>query len=75
MNAFHVLGGLLALWAVLVTALGVMREGFPNSKTGERIVVAISVILAVAAISSAIITSSTEGEKDKGGDTASLPVR
>ncbi len=75
MNAFHVIGGLLALWAVLVTVLGVTREGFPTTRTGERVVVAISVLLALAAISSAIITSSTKGEKKKGGDTASLTLR
>lgn len=75
MNAFHVIGGLLALWAVLVTFLGLTREGFPASKASERIVTAISVVLALAAISSAIITSAAEGEKEPGGETASLTAR
>ncbi|MGI8749329.1 MAG: hypothetical protein ACR2J6_02060 [Thermoleophilaceae bacterium] len=75
MNAFHVIGGMLALWAVLVTVLGITREGFPASETGERIVTVVSVLLALAAISSAVITSATEGDEKKGGDTASLTVR
>lgn len=75
MNAFHVIGGALALWAVLVTALGLTREGFPASKRSERLVAAISVLLALAAISSAVITSATEGEEKRGGDTASLTTR
>ena len=75
MNAFHVIGGALALWAVLVTVLGITREGFPASKTSERVVTAISVVLALAAITSAVVTSAAEGEKKKGGDTASLTVR
>lgn len=75
MNAFHVIGGCLALWAVLVTVLGIVSEGFPAKATTERVVIAISVILAVAAISSAIITASSEGDKKHGGDTtAVLPV-
>jgi hypothetical protein len=74
-NAFHVIGGCLALWAVVLTVLGIVKEGFPAKATTERVVIAVSVILALAAISSAIITSSTEGDKKHGGDTtALLPV-
>lgn len=75
MNAFHVLGGALALWAVLVTVLGLTRESFPATKVSERIVTVISVLLTLAAISSALITSAIEGEEEKGGHTASLTVR
>jgi hypothetical protein len=72
MNAFHVIGGALAVWAVLVTFLGVTREGFPATKTSERIVTAISVVLALGAISAAVITSASEGDEENGGDTAAL---
>ncbi len=72
-NAFHVLGGLLAIWALLVSFLGVTRENFPATKTSERIVAAISVGLVVAAISAAVITSANEDEEEEeGGEHAAL---
>ena len=60
MNAFHILGGVLALWALLVSFLGITRENFPTSKAGERVVAAISVVLVAGAISSAVITAANE---------------
>ncbi len=73
MNAFHVLGGLLAVWALVVSFLGVTREGFPGSKGSERVVSAISVVLVVMAIGAAIITSAAEEEEEsEGGEEAAL---
>ena len=73
MNAFHVLGGVLAIWALLVSFLGVTRENFPASKGAERIVTVISVVLVLAAISAAVITSATEDEEEEeGGEQAAL---
>jgi len=73
MNAFHVLGSLLAIWALVVSFLGVTREGFPGSQSSERLVGAISVVLVLAAISAAIITSATEEEEEsEGGEEAAL---
>jgi hypothetical protein len=73
-NAFHVIGGILALWAVLVTFLGLTREGFPNGKPQERLVTAISIILVAGAIGSAIYTSATEEEEEEQheGEAAAL---
>ena len=68
MNAFHVLGGLLALWAVVLSFLGITREHFPGSRSSERLVALISVVLVVAAISSALITSATEEEEEHEGE-------
>jgi uncharacterized cupredoxin-like copper-binding protein len=53
---------LLALWAVVVAVLGITREGFP-SRSQAPLVGAISVVLAVGAISSAILTSALEEEE------------
>ena len=78
MTAFYVCGGVLALWAVLLSAMGIMREGFPNSKGSERLVGAISVLLTAAAILSGIIGSALhEKHEDEGHETeaASLPAR
>ena len=64
MNAFHVVGGLLALWALIVSFLGVTREGFPNTDGAERIVMLISIVLVLGAIGTAVYTGATEGGKE-----------
>jgi len=67
-NAFHVCGALCAAWALLVSFLGITRENFPGSDARFRVVAAVSVILAIAAIGSAIYTGATEdGEEEEGG--------
>ncbi len=54
-TAFYVAGGVLVLWAVLVSLLGVARD-FPNSKATRSVVVAVSVLLVAGAIGSAAVT-------------------
>ena len=66
-NAFHVLGGVLALWAVVLAAMGVRHAGFPGSLRGERAVGAISTLLVIAAISAGIITSAMEEPEREAG--------
>jgi hypothetical protein len=76
-NAFHVLGGMFAAWALLVSFLGVTRENWPTSKGAERAVMLISLTLFVCAVGSAILTAISEhkGEDHKGGEHAlTLPV-
>jgi hypothetical protein len=68
MNAFHVIGGLTAIWAVAVAIVGIRNEDFPGG--AEKIVGAISVLLVVSAISAAIITAATEDEEHGGGEDA-----
>ena len=63
MNAFHVSGIILALWALLVTFIGVTREGFPATAGAARAVGAISIVLTIAAIGSGIYSSTTEEEE------------
>jgi plastocyanin len=72
-TAFHVVGGLLALWAVLLAVLGTMRPDFPGKGGGEKAVIAISVILVIGAIGTAIGTSGEE--KPKGSENASAPTK
>ena len=69
-NAFHVLGGLLAVWALVVSFLGVTRENFPATKQAERLVALISITLVVAAIGAAVITSAMEDEEEEGEEAA-----
>ena len=55
---FYVCGLLLAAWAVVVSAIGIRaHETFPSSKGQARGVMAISAVLVVLAMASAIITS------------------
>ena len=72
MNAFHVLGGLFALWALIVSALGITRHDFPRGSGGEKLVAAISILLALGAIASAVLTGATEGEEEPEGGAAGV---
>jgi plastocyanin len=68
-NAFHVIGSLFAVWAVILAAVGITREDFPRGGRQALAVGSVSVLLAVSAIGSAIITSALEeeGEEEETG--------
>ena len=74
MNAFHVCGILLAVWAVIAGVLGITRENFPGNAGAERIVGLISVLLVAAAIGTALYTAAAEkeDEHEKGERTSFL---
>jgi hypothetical protein len=71
-EGFYVAGGVLAVWAVVLTAIGVRREDFPATPGATRLVGAISVVLVVAAIGLAIYLSATEEEEPGGEEHAAL---
>jgi hypothetical protein len=72
-EGFYIAGGVLAAWALIVTAIGVTREDFPRTPGATRIVGAISVVLVVSAIGLAIYLSATEEEEEpSGGESAGL---
>jgi hypothetical protein len=75
-NVFHVAGILLAAWAVVLTAIGIMSHGFPSSKGQERATIAVSVLLVIGAIAAAIYTGATE-EHEEGheGEPAAFVLR
>jgi len=56
-TAFYIAAGLLAGWAVLIGALGVTRETFPQSASVARVVMLISGLLMLATMASAALTS------------------
>jgi hypothetical protein len=57
-TAFYTLGSVLAVYAVVVSAIGITRHAtFPPSKGAERAVMALSLVLVVATMASAILTS------------------
>jgi plastocyanin len=56
--AFYIAGGALAVWAVVVSVgLGLRMPDFPRNVGGERAVIAITVVLVLGAMSSAVLTS------------------
>jgi plastocyanin len=56
---FYIAGGLLVVWALtLSVGIGMRKPDFPGSAAGQRGVVAVSAVLVLAAVSTAVLTSS-----------------
>lgn len=54
---FYIFGGLLAAWALVVSAIGIRaHDTFPPSRSAARGVIAISVVLILCAMGSAVLT-------------------
>jgi plastocyanin len=57
---YYIAGGLLVAWALIVSlALGLRRPDFPGNLAGQRAVIAITAVLVLATVSTAVITSGT----------------
>lgn len=54
---FYLGGGVLAVWAVFLGAVGLRGEAFPGNQAGARAVMGVSVVLVAVAIATALITS------------------
>ena len=67
-TAFHILGAILALWAVVLTVIGVRSHDFPGKGPGTTIVIAFSALLVVGTIAAAIGTAeeAPKGEEEAG---------
>ena len=55
---FYVMGGILAGWAVVLSAIGLSQADFPGSTSRARAVMAISAVLVLGTVTSAVATSS-----------------
>jgi hypothetical protein len=53
---FYIAGGVLALWAVVLAAIGLSRPRFPANESGQRGVITISLLLVIVAIAAAVLT-------------------
>ena len=53
---FYVLGSAAAVWAIVLFAIGMRSPAFPGSPGAQRGVIAISVVLVLGAMASAVIT-------------------
>jgi plastocyanin len=56
---FYIAGGLLVVWALTLSlGLGMRKPDFPGSLAGQRGVIAVTAVLVLAAVSTAVLTSS-----------------
>lgn len=54
---FYIVGGALAAWAVVLSAIGLTRPQFPGSTAAARGVMAFSAVLVAGAMVAAVATS------------------
>jgi hypothetical protein len=54
---YYVAGAVLACWAVLVSFVGLRSADFPGTARAARGVMAVSAVLALAAMTTAVITA------------------
>jgi plastocyanin len=72
---FYAAGGVLVAWALLVAlGIGLRRSDFPATLTQQRVVMAISVVLVLGAVSTAVITSGGE-TKSSAAEPGAQPSR
>jgi hypothetical protein len=72
-NAYHFCGIAFAAWAVIVSFVGITREDFPSSASAARAVGAVSVLLAIATVGTAVYTAATaEHGGAEGGEEHAL---
>ena len=55
-TAFYIMGSVLAIYAVILGAIGITQPAFPYGARGARVVMGVSALLMVATIASAILT-------------------
>ena len=53
---FYIFGGLLAVWAVVLSGIGMSQASFPATVTAKRGVIALTALLMVGAMATAVIT-------------------
>jgi hypothetical protein len=54
---FFIIGGALAVYAVVLATIGIQRPSFPGGASGQRGVIVLTLVLVVLAIGAAILTS------------------
>lgn len=55
-TAFYICGGLLTLWAVVLSGIGMSSASFPATVAAKRGVIALTSVLMVGAMATAVIT-------------------
>jgi uncharacterized cupredoxin-like copper-binding protein len=70
MTAYFVLGSITVAWALLLAALGLMRENFPPSGSGLRAIVGITIVLVVGTIAALMATTEKEHPREEAAEHA-----
>jgi plastocyanin len=63
--AYYVLGIAFVVWALVMTALGLTREGFPPSPSSGRAMIALSATIAVGALVALLLTTDREHPREE----------
>ncbi|HET6510452.1 MAG TPA: hypothetical protein VFG42_26895 [Baekduia sp.] len=56
-TAFYIFGGLLAVWAVVLSGIGMSSATFPATAMARRGVIGLTMVLVAAAMATAVITA------------------
>jgi hypothetical protein len=75
MDAYYVIGSVLAACALLVSLIGVVRKDFPKSGRGEIAVAAVFGVLVLATVSAAIVGALENQEHDEDPDHGAVPAQ
>jgi plastocyanin len=67
---FYLAGGLLAGWAVVLSATGLTHPDFPETAARARLVMLTSALLVIATISAAVLTAGEEQPSEAAGGAA-----
>jgi uncharacterized cupredoxin-like copper-binding protein len=61
---YYIAGGLLVVWAMILSmGIGTRNPSFPNTLSGQRLVIAISAVLVLVTVSMAVVTSGGSSAK------------
>ncbi len=72
---FYIAGGLLVLWALVISmAVGMRKGSFPESDTQQRVVMGISAVLVLATLVAAVATSSSPAKETASAATETTPA-
>jgi hypothetical protein len=56
-TAFYIFGGLLAVWAVVLSGIGMSSASFPGTVNAKRGVIGLTALFVAAAMATAVITA------------------
>jgi hypothetical protein len=73
-EGFYFAGGLLAVWALVVSFLGIVRDDFPRTTGAARLVSAVSIVLVLGAIGTAIYFSATQDHGPSDEEHAGIDI-
>jgi hypothetical protein len=74
-TAFFASGIALAVWAVVLSALGLTRPSFPGGRRGERAVIAVSIVLMALTVGSGIVGGLIEAGHEEAEPAAAAATR